>query len=60
MKRLVVDEKLPYPVSTFERMLRYAKYGYFPCKDTKMRIIYGIREVEDVKGLSESLYDGLD
>lgn len=60
LKRLVVDDKLPFPVSTFERMLRYAKYGYFPCKETKLRIIAGIREVEGVDGLSESLYDGLD
>lgn len=59
-KRLVIDNKLPYPVSTFERMLRYAKYGYFPCKETKLRIIEGIREVVVVDGLTESLYDGID
>lgn len=59
-KRLVVDNKIPFPISTFERMLRYAKYGYYPCKDTKMRIIQGIRDVEKVDGLSDSLYDGVD
>ena len=60
LNRLVVDNKLPYPISTFERMIRYAKYGYFPCKDTKMKIINGIRAVDTVDGLSESLYDGID
>lgn len=61
MKRLVVDDKIPYPMATFERMFRYAKYGYFPCKDTKMKIIRALRELtESQVELSESLYDGMD
>lgn len=61
MKRLVIDKDIPFPMSTFERMIRYAKYGYFPCKETKIRIIQSIRELtdEEVK-LSDSLYDGMD
>lgn len=61
MKRLVTDNKIPFPISTFERMLRYAKYGYFPCKETKMKIVKALRELsgEQVE-LSESLYDGMD
>ena len=31
MKRLVTDDKILFPMSTFERAFRYAKYGYFPC-----------------------------
>lgn len=27
-KRLVIDDKIPYPMSTFERILKYAKYGF--------------------------------
>ena len=61
MKRLVTDDKIPYPMSTFERMLRYAKYGYFPCKETKMKIIQALRELSDKEvQLSENLYDGMD
>lgn len=61
MKRLVTDDKIPYPMSTFERMLRYAKYGYFPCKETKMKIIEAIRELNEREvELSENLYDGID
>lgn len=61
MKRLVTDNKIPFPMSTFERMLRYAKYGYFPCKDTKMKIVKALRELDDKQvELSESLYDGMD
>lgn len=61
LKRLVTDNEIPYPMSTFERMLRYAKYGYFPCKETKMKIIKALRELsEEQVELSESLYDGMD
>ena len=61
MKRLVTDNQILYPMGTFERMLRYAKYGYFPCKETKMKIIKAIRELDNREvELSESLYDGMD
>ena len=61
MKRLVVDNEIPFPMSTFDRMFKYAKYGYFPCKETKMKVIDSIRQLpeEQVK-ISESLYDGMD
>ena len=61
LKRLVTDNNIPYPMSTFERMLRYAKYGYFPCKETKLKIIKALRELSEQQvELSESLYDGMD
>lgn len=61
LKRLVTDNNIPYPMSTFERMLRYAKYGYFPCKETKLRIVEALRELTDEQVYaSESLYDGMD
>ena len=61
MKRLVVDNEIPFPMSTFDRMFKYAKYGYFPCKETKMKVIDSIRQLpnEQVQ-ISESLYDGMD
>lgn len=61
MKRLVIDDKIPFPMSTFERMFRYAKYGYFPCKETKMKIVNALRELpSEMVNLSNSLYDGMD
>lgn len=61
MKRLVTDGIIPYPMSTFERMLRYEKYGYFPCRETKMKIIKALRDLDDRRvELSENLYDGMD
>lgn len=61
MKRLVIDDKIPFPMSTFERMFRYAKYGYFPCRETKMKIVDALRGLTDEQTkVSESLYNGMD
>lgn len=61
MKRLVIDDNIPFPMSTFERMFRYAKYGYFPCRETKMKVVKALRELnEEQVELSNSLYDGMD
>ena len=61
LKRLVTDDKIPFPVSTFERMIRYVKYGYLPCKETKLKIIEAIRQQPNTEGLSAaSLYEGMD
>ena len=61
MKRLVTDDKILFPMSTFERAFRYAKYGYFPCKETKMKMARAIKGLSDEQlEVSESLYDGMD
>lgn len=61
LKRLVTDDKIPFPVSTFERMIRYVKYGYMPCKETKLKIIKAIQDQPTTEGLTEqSLYEGMD
>lgn len=61
MKRLVTDDKILFPMSTLERSFRYAKYGYFPCKETKMKIARAIKELDDEQlEVSESLYNGMD
>lgn len=61
LKRLVIDDKIPFPMSTFERMLRYAKYGYFPCRETKLKLIRALNELNSREiEVSESLYKGWD
>lgn len=61
MKRLVTDDKIPFPMSTLERAFRYAKYGYFPCKETKIKMARAIKGLSDEQlEVSESLYDGMD
>ena len=60
LKRLVIDDNIPLPANTFDRMFRYGKYGYFPCRETKMRVITALREMPEGFDLSRSMYDGLD
>ena len=61
MKRLVVHS-LPYPVSSFNRSYRYAKYGYQLCRESKVKLIQALQSssaVED-EDLDKGLYDGKD
>ena len=66
LKRLVIDDDTTvYPINTFERMLKYAKYGYQPCKETKIKLLeilmtMSVDEVDVESFLSKSLYQGLD
>lgn len=62
MKRLVIDDKIILPVNTFNRMFRYAAYAYFPCRETKAKIIQALREIPSFSDelLSQELYNGLD
>lgn len=60
-KRLVIDNELKYPVSSFERVLRYTKkYGFGLCKESKAKLIQSIKDIGDIEELQKSLYDGLD
>ena len=61
LHRLVTDDKILYPMSTFERMIRYIKYGYYPCKETKLKIAKAIHDLSDQQiEVGENLYDGMD
>lgn len=57
----LTDDKIPFPMSTFERMIRYIGYGYKPCKETKLKIAMAIHELsEQEMRIGEGLYDGMD
>lgn len=61
LKKLVIDDKIPKPMSTFDRVLRYRKYGYIPCTDTKLKLINAIRELPATDILVQAnFYDGID
>lgn len=60
LKRLVADDKITYPTSTFQRMIKYIKYGFMPCRETKAKIIDAIKSTKLQDDISNSLYDGLD
>lgn len=60
-KRLVISN-LPFPVSTFERSLRYTKYGFGLCKESKVKLVKALHDIPilDDNALSNSLYNGKD
>ena len=62
MKRLVIDDDLVKPLSTFERSYRYAGYGYKLCRGSKKTLVVAIQgtDFEDDAQLSASFYDGMD
>lgn len=61
-KRLVLDDKIPFPISTFNRSYKYRGYGYGLCKESKLKLITAIHDLPsiDEKELGQSLYDGKD
>lgn len=61
-KRIVIDDKIPYPESTYERMIKYMRYGYFPCKETKVKVAKALAELQRELKFSNAFYstEGLD
>lgn len=55
MKRLVIDENIPFPVSTWERSYRYKGYGYNMCRETKKKLLQALKGV-NVEEEDVSLY----
>lgn len=69
LKRLVIDsDTLTMPLSTFNRVFKYIKYGYSLCRESKLKIANGILQLSKENGISEfmlddidkTLYDGID
>lgn len=49
-------------VSTFQRTYKYARSGFFPCHETKLKILRAVSQLAFVEEdmLSRSLYEGHD
>lgn len=62
MKRLVLDDEIPFPISTFNRSYKYNSYGYNLCKESKIKLITSLREIDVLNEdeLGKSLYEGKD
>lgn len=62
MKRLVIDENIPFPISTFNRSYKYQSYGFGLCRESKIKLLTAINELPflDERQLGKSLYDGKD
>lgn len=61
MKRLVIDENIPFPVSTWERSYKYKGYGYNMCRETKKKLLQALKgvniEEEDVSLYADGGWD---
>lgn len=57
-KKLVIDS-LPHPLNTFERVLKYSRYGYTLCQGSKQTLVEGIRVSTD-ETLPRNFYVGID
>ena len=61
LKRLIIDDKIPKPMSTFNRVIRYRKYGYTPCVETKQKLINALRNLPESEILvPTNFYEGVD
>lgn len=58
-KKLVLEERIVFPVSTFERSLRYTRYGYGLCRQSKINLIQSLQGVQP-DAVSQNLYFGFD
>src|SRR5690606_36652918 len=55
MNKLVIDDKLLFPVSTFERTYRYRDYGFGLCKESKGKLLEALKTA-DISDLLNDLY----
>lgn len=57
--KLVLDDQILFPVSTFERSYRYRDYGFGLCRESKEKLLAALQSA-DLDDLSNDLYFGLD
>ena len=57
-RKIVIDDAIPFPVSTFERILKYQSYGFKLCNETKKKIVKAINDKENINDeeFSSALY----
>jgi hypothetical protein len=63
LRKIVIDGnigKLKFPANTFDRALKYQKYGYGMCKESKIKLINSLRTLDDNFDINKSLYNGYD
>lgn len=58
-KKLVIEQDILFPESTWERSYRYVKYGFRLCFESKKNLMASLKD-SDPENLSNSMYDGID
>jgi hypothetical protein len=62
-KKLVIDidfDKIPLPANTFDRAFKYQRYGYSLCRESKVKLIEALRNLQGEIDFNRSLYFGID
>lgn len=61
-KKLVIDDKIPFPVSTFNRSYKYTDYGFKLCRESKIKLLLKLSSLTDIneEELGLSLYESFD
>lgn len=59
-KKLVIERDIPQPIATFNRALKYARYGFGLCRESKTILLTEIIERGDIQELNKDLYFGWD
>ena len=54
--RLVIDNRLDFPISSFERSYRYKSYGFVLCKESKVKLIDALKN-SNSDDISNDLYN---
>ena len=57
--KLVIDDQMLFPVSSWERSYRYRSYGFGLCRESKEKLLEALKDAE-TDDLSNELYFGID
>jgi hypothetical protein len=63
LKKLVLDDRIPKPYSTFSRSMRYSRYGFNLCKESTIKLLNAIKNENtnlSVDSIPQTLYGGWD
>jgi len=58
--KLVIDDKMPKSVATFNRVLKYTGYGFGLCRESKIKLVEAIKAEGNSNDINGELYFGFD
>ena len=59
-KKLVIDDSMISASATFNRSLKYTKYGYGLCRESKLDLLKAIIETGNPEDINNEMYFGFD
>lgn len=57
-KKLVIDDQILFPLSTFNRTYRYTRYGFYLCGESKTKVVESLQGV--IAPDTSDFYAGID